>query len=102
MLAAGLNNLAGKALSNFDCLGNAASFRYQSGNVGTRAEIASFPASGPAARLREHLYSNSDGDFFNFPNMLLPLHGRLYLSSSYHSLAPSNVVKGATIHPPAK
>jgi hypothetical protein len=39
MLAARFNNLSGKALSNFDGLGEAAAFRYQSGNVWAGAQL---------------------------------------------------------------
>ena len=68
MLMAGFDNLAGHALGNFDCLGDAAPLRYQSRNVGTRAEIASF---------FERLDSDADRNFFNFRDMLLPFHARL-------------------------
>jgi len=42
MLTTGFGNLAGQALGNLDCLGDAAPFRYQSRNVRARSEIAPF------------------------------------------------------------
>jgi hypothetical protein len=41
VLAAGFHNLSGKALSDFDGLGEAAAFRYQSGNVRAGAQVPS-------------------------------------------------------------
>ena len=41
VLTAGFNNLSGKTLSDFDGLGDAAAFRYQSGNVRAGAQVPS-------------------------------------------------------------
>ena len=78
MLTAGFDNLAGQVLGNFDCLGDAAPFRYQPRHIGTRAEIASF---------FERLYPNANRNFFNFRDMLLPLHSRLFCLRPNHSPA---------------
>ena len=72
MFPAGFDNLAGKALSNFNCLGDAAPFCDQSGNIRTSTQIAPF---------FEHLDSDTDSNFFNFRDVLLPFHGRLF---SFH------------------
>ena len=77
MLAAGFDNLSSKVLRNLDCFGDAAPFRYQPRNVGARAKVAAF---------FKRLNSDADRHFFNFRDVLLPLHARP-CSSSYHKYA---------------
>ncbi len=70
MFPAGLDVLAGEALSDFYGLRDAAPFRYESRDFGTRAEVST---------AFESLDADSDSDFFNFGDVFLPLHGRLFL-----------------------
>lgn len=65
MFEAGFHDLAGETLSDLNCFSDTAALGDQSRNVGTRPEVAT---------VLKLLDADADGHFFNFRDVLLPLH----------------------------
>jgi hypothetical protein len=64
---AGFHDFSGEALSDFDRFGNTAALGHQSRNVRAGTQIAA---------ILQILNANANGHFFDFREVLLPLHGR--------------------------
>ena len=82
MLAAGFDDFAGKALSDFDGLGKAATLGHQSGNIRAGPQVTS---------TGQRFNTDADGHFFHIRDMNFSFHEGLRYGPNYirHGLAVS-------------